>query len=63
LVVARCEKPEGTFIAAGRFGRGIEGARILSGRIGFGKGSGELFLIRFAGTDEAVFRCLFRDGV
>jgi len=47
----------------GPFRPGIEGARILSGRIGFGKGSGELFLIRFAGTDEAVFRCLPRGGV
>jgi hypothetical protein len=28
----------GTFVVAGRFGLGIEGARILSGRIGFGKG-------------------------
>jgi hypothetical protein len=48
------EQTGGIFVAAGRFGRGIEGARILSGRIGFGKGSGKLFLIRFAGTDDAV---------
>src|SRR5215475_13547668 len=35
-----------TFIAAGRFVRGIEGARILTRRTGFGKGFGELFLTR-----------------
>ena len=33
-----------TFSPRGRFGRGIEGARILTRRIGFGKGFGEVFL-------------------
>ena len=53
---ARRKNAVGIFVAAGRFGRGIEGARILSGRIGFGKGFGELFLIRSPTPDEAVFR-------
>ena len=52
-----------SFVTNGRTGRALEGARILTGRIGFGKGSGELFLIRFAGTDQAVPRCPNRGGV
>jgi len=52
----------GTFIAAGRFGQGIEGARILTRRIGFGKGFGEVFLTLFASTDDTVLRCASRRG-
>jgi hypothetical protein len=53
LVATGWNKPVGSFVAAGRFGRGIEGARILTRRIGFGKGFGEVFLFFFADTDGA----------
>jgi hypothetical protein len=62
LVVTGASNAWGIFVAAGRFGRGIEGARILSGRFGFVKGFGELFFVRFAGRDEAALRCAAEDG-